>query len=224
MDEIVRRALLKRPDVPACTGWLLLDRRGQWRMRDEQAQATGAAGSIVTHAALRAFIERNYACDKKGQWYFQNGPQRVYVDLEYTPFVVRLQEEIQAEEVTLRLYDHIGQTFTAEACWSDDAGNILFSQSGRVALLHDHDLEIISRHLNLDVVQKDEDARSSIQRQDDNTHASSVSLRNEFGIGALRLGTRTLEIAPIERARVPDYFGFIQRPRIEKPTPLTNQP
>lgn len=198
MDEIVKRALAKWPDVPACTGWLLLDRRGQWRMRDEQAQATGAAGDIVMHAALRAFIERNYACDEKGQWYFQNGPQRVYVDLEYTPFVVRLQEVPQAEGAALRLYDHTGQDFAAEACWNDDAGNILFSNKGRVALLHDHDLEIVSRHIRLD---------------------DSPSLRSESSIGELRLGSRTLDIGTIESARVPECFGFVQHPCVDSPLP-----
>jgi len=37
MDEIVKQALAKWPNVPHCTGWLLLDRRGQWRMRDDAA-------------------------------------------------------------------------------------------------------------------------------------------------------------------------------------------
>ena len=33
------RRLAKWPNVPHCTGWLLLDRRGNWRMRDDAAQA-----------------------------------------------------------------------------------------------------------------------------------------------------------------------------------------
>jgi hypothetical protein len=31
------------------------------------------------------FIQRNYDHDAQGQWFFQNGPQRVYVELEATP-------------------------------------------------------------------------------------------------------------------------------------------
>jgi len=38
MDEQVLRSLIKWPDVPDCFGWLALDRRGQWRMRDEFSQ------------------------------------------------------------------------------------------------------------------------------------------------------------------------------------------
>ncbi len=45
MDDIVKQALAKWPNVPHCTGWLLLDRRGGWRMRADAAQAAGARGS-----------------------------------------------------------------------------------------------------------------------------------------------------------------------------------
>lgn len=83
MDDIVKQALAKWPNVPHCTGWLLLDRRGGWRMRDDAAQAAGALGSPVRHPALVDFIARNYERDEHGQWFFQNGPQRVYVELAY---------------------------------------------------------------------------------------------------------------------------------------------
>ena len=39
MDEMVRQAMAKWPNVPACYGWLGLDARGQWYMRDERTQA-----------------------------------------------------------------------------------------------------------------------------------------------------------------------------------------
>ena len=42
MDDIVRAALKKWPNVPACYGWLALDARGEWYMRDERVQAAGA--------------------------------------------------------------------------------------------------------------------------------------------------------------------------------------
>jgi hypothetical protein len=83
MDDIVKAALAKWPNVPACHGWLGLDSRGQWHMRDDAAQAAGpfpqSKGSVLRHDKLIAFIQRNYAADDAGQWFFQNGPQRVYV-------------------------------------------------------------------------------------------------------------------------------------------------
>ncbi len=91
MDEIVLAAMRKWPNVPACHGWLALDARGDWYMRDLQVQAAGAfpraKGSRVAHEALRAFIGRNYQSDAQGRWYFQNGPQQVFVDLEAAPWI-----------------------------------------------------------------------------------------------------------------------------------------
>ena len=106
MDDIVKAALAKWPNVPDCYGWLGFDARGNWYMRDELAQAAGpfggtlgadprrnaaAKGSLLQHEKLIDFIQRNYDSDAQGQWFFQNGPQRVYVELQATPFVWRIE-------------------------------------------------------------------------------------------------------------------------------------
>src|SRR5690349_8138066 len=77
--------MVKWPAVPSVYGWLALDRRGNWLIR-------AAAGRFerITNSALTDFIGRNYGCDEAGRWYFQNGPQRVFVALDYTPWVYRL--------------------------------------------------------------------------------------------------------------------------------------
>lgn len=80
MDDTVIAALAKWPDVPAVFGWLSLTARGQWRLR----------GEPIGNAAICEFIGRNYADDERGRWYFQNGPQRVFVELEATPWIYRL--------------------------------------------------------------------------------------------------------------------------------------
>ncbi len=94
MDDIVRAALRKWPNVPACHGWLALDARGDWYMRDDRVQRAGpfpqVKGSRIDHDKLKAFIGRNYGSDEVGSWFFQNGPQRVYVDLEVAPWTWRL--------------------------------------------------------------------------------------------------------------------------------------
>jgi hypothetical protein len=46
MDEVVRAALKKWPNVPACYGWLALDARGDWYMRDDRIQAAGAFPAV----------------------------------------------------------------------------------------------------------------------------------------------------------------------------------
>jgi hypothetical protein len=99
MDDIVKQAMAKWPQVPACFGWLGLDDRGDWYMRDDRVQAQGdfaaAKGSKLAHTKLIEFIERNYACDSLGRWYFQNGPQRVFVELQSVPFVWRVMDSGQ---------------------------------------------------------------------------------------------------------------------------------
>jgi len=77
MDAEVLAALARWPAVPAVYGWLALTPRGQWRLRGER----------IGNAAIVAFIARNYALDGFGCAYFQNGPQRVYVDLESAPWI-----------------------------------------------------------------------------------------------------------------------------------------
>src|ERR1700742_2711074 len=128
MDDIVRQALAKWPNVPHCTGWLMLDRRGNWRMRDDAAQAAGEAGDVIRHEALLGFINRNYESDAEGQWFFQNGPQRVYVELVYTPWIVRLAVDDTSGELTLT--DHAGQPFAPAAVFVDDEGGVLFADDG----------------------------------------------------------------------------------------------
>jgi hypothetical protein len=83
MDPAVVAALLKWPHVPATFGWLALTARGQWRLR----------GEPIANRALVEFIGRNYGSDAQGRWFFQNGPQRVYVELEATPWVYRLDAQ-----------------------------------------------------------------------------------------------------------------------------------
>jgi hypothetical protein len=150
MDEIVKQALARWPNVPHCTGWLRLDARGNWRMRDEAAQARNEPGTPIRHTALIGFINRNYERDEHGQWFFQNGPQRVYVELEYTPWVVRLSHDESGKPA---LADQAGQPFAPAAAYLDERGAVLFADASvpaRIAVLHDHDLDLFSELATLD--------------------------------------------------------------------------
>jgi len=143
MDDIVTAALVKWPNVPHCRGWLALDARGDWYLRDDRVQAAGrfphAKGSRLEHVGLREFIERNYACDVAGAWYFQNGPQRVYVELEAAPWVWRLQRLPADNSVTLR--SHSGLPARYASAWLDEHGRLfLFTDLG-LGLVHTLDME-----------------------------------------------------------------------------------
>ena len=132
MDDIVIRSMLKWPDVPDVFGWLRLDRRGNWRLRSEEPAAGDGFGPIG-NAAFREFIARNYAADEQGRWFFQNGPQRVFVQLAYAPFVFR------AEKASF--VDQCGQASSLlQGAWVDEEGSLLLKVSGKVGLLDDRDL------------------------------------------------------------------------------------
>ena len=120
MDEQVLRSLIKWPNVPHCFGWLALDRRGQWRMRDEFAQANNLPGNAIQHTALNEFIARNYACDTKGRYFFQNGPQRVFITLDATPWIVR----IIPTDSEPNLLTQCQSSFKPQGALSDESGNI----------------------------------------------------------------------------------------------------
>lgn len=126
MDEIVARSMAKWPDVPDVYGWLSLDRRGNWLIKGER----------IGNAALRDFICRNYQPDSRGCWYFQNGPQRVFVSLACTPLVVHLEGGNAADA----LFDHCGRTFDLIEAFVDEEGSVLMLGKTGIALLDDRDL------------------------------------------------------------------------------------
>ena len=127
MDEIVKQAVAKWPNVPHCYGWLALDARGAWRMRDESAQQQGSAGERIVHPALLGFIRRNYATDENGRWFFQNGPQRVYVNLELTPYIARSDPACGFVTQTDEPMDNI------DAVWLTDNARLILRSSGKIA-------------------------------------------------------------------------------------------
>jgi hypothetical protein len=143
MDDIVKQALAKWPNVPHCYGWLALDARGSWRMRDERAQHFNLPGDKLTNAALVGFITRNYAADERGCWYFQNGPQRVYVQLAATPYIVRTDP---AAGWLLHTGAPLG---TPEAALLTESGALILQRGEVVAQLDDRDFADVLPRLRL---------------------------------------------------------------------------
>lgn len=150
MDDLVKAALAKWPNVPHCRGWLGLDARGDWYMRDDRVQAAGpfpvSRGSRIEHAKLKAFIERNYEPDNLGQWFFQNGPQRVYVELEVTPWVWRVQFDAQCE-AGLSVCSHTGRSARCRAVWLDEAGRVFLDTDIGFGLVHTQDVAAVAEAL-----------------------------------------------------------------------------
>ena len=144
MDEIVKAAMQKWPKVPHCHGWLALDARGDWYMRDERIQQAGpfpqVKGSRITHDKLKAFIERNYQADEQGRWYFQNGPQRVYVQLEATPWVWRVQWPDNGLADAPSVTSHTGLPAQVRSSWLDEAGRLYLDTDLGLGIVHSQDM------------------------------------------------------------------------------------
>lgn len=160
MDDIVKQALAKWPNVPDCYGWLALDARGNWYLRDDDAQAAGpfqseafareaasrtapdaperrtaAKGSRLLHEKLVDFIQRNYESDVQGRWFFQNGPQRVYVELEATPWIWRI-----GSAPGFAVVAHTGAVAQPSGCFLDEQGRVYLQTDIGFGLVHSLDM------------------------------------------------------------------------------------
>jgi hypothetical protein len=128
VDESVQKAMQKWPDVPECFGWLSLSRRAEWSIKGEK----------VNHANTRRFLQRNYNFDNLGRWFVQNGPQRVFVSLEYTPRLYGFSKNTG-------FYEHgEAEMPPLREVLLDEDGNLLLSSALGVGMLDDRDLSAVS--------------------------------------------------------------------------------
>lgn len=132
MDAWVERALAKWPNVPHLYGWIHLDRRARWYLKGER----------VERQTLIDMMRRNYAADDRGAWFFQNGPQRGYVELEYTPLIARSQAD-----GTLELHTGARVDTLRSLCLDADGSVVLESGQG-AAVLDGNDLDWVLDRLH----------------------------------------------------------------------------
>jgi len=194
MDEIVKQAMAKWPNVPHCYGWLALDARGHWRMRDERAQHFNLPGDKLSNPALVGFINRNYAQDERGCWYFQNGPQRVYLELEATPYIVRT-DPVQGWLL------QTGEAFGAiDEAGLTEAGELILRSGERVAQLDDRDGAQALSLLEMDG-----------QPVADETLLDWLETGSP-GQFALRQGERLIPVQRLQREQLPALYSFVRSP------------
>ena len=190
MDETVIRAMARWPNVPAVRGWLSLDRRGAWKLKGEP---------IPNRAAVR-FIARNYTSDGQGRWFFQNGPQRVFVDLAYTPWVYSLDGRGA-------LVTHTGRDCgTVEGAWIDETGTLILLGEPGPGIADDRDLMALSDRLL--------DARGR-PADDDLVAAFMASAPGSEPEMWLAHGTVRVRVGRIDSGEVAGHLGFDPRPGVE---------
>lgn len=119
MDDIVKQALAKWPNVPDCYGWLGLDARGTGICATTPCRRRArfrSKGTLLQHDKLLAFIARNYEHDDQGNGSFRTAHQRVYVELEATPWFGACSRRTCAPSAT-----PVGRRRCAAASWTSRA-------------------------------------------------------------------------------------------------------
>ena len=144
MDELVRRAMARWPDVPAVHGWLRFGARATWHLIDRGAPGfdplRDAEGSPITSEPIIAFINRNYQPDADGAWYWQNGPQRAWVRLSLAPLSFRVIGE-DVDHAPLALLANTGMRASRiDEALIDTAGNLFVLTDIGPGTIDDRDL------------------------------------------------------------------------------------
>ena len=191
MDASVLAAIARWPNVPSVFGWLSLNARGDWRLR----------GEPILNSAIREFIGRNYASDDRGRWFFQNGPQRVYVELESTPWIWRTDPRAATDG----LVSHSGAVVRhLSAAYFDESGRCYLETDLGFGLVESGSLERIECCLSaIDGGQHDE----AVARWLD-----GATLRIELKGSKLALD-RDTELERLRAAEIPARFGFVRVPQ-----------
>lgn len=177
MDPQTLVAMARWPNLPACYGWLTLDPRGQWRVGE-------GAGEPVRHAGLADYLNRNYAANERGEWFVQNGPQRVFVALTRAPYVVRLVEA--------------GVWRTHTGLPVREIGAALVDAEGHAYVVCEHGLAGIDDRDLMGLL-------DSAEADDADNEATAA--------WEIKLGDRRLPLVRVDADALPARFGFVRQPR-----------
>jgi hypothetical protein len=158
MDSQVLAAMAKWPNVPSVKGWLRLDSRGNWFLIDRGApgfnEVIHGKGSPISSPPIRDFIERNYTSDEDGQWFWQNGPQRVFVDYDIAPLVLRVMS-VKTDDSKKTLMTHCGDLVQhIHSVHTDAQGNLIIKTEFGAGVVHDMDaaqLQIVEKNEGLEL-------------------------------------------------------------------------
>jgi hypothetical protein len=187
MEDWVQRSLKRWPNVPALYGWLRLDRRGHWLIK----------GEVISRLQIIDTINRNYAADDQGRWYFQNGPQRGYMQLEYAPLVLRATVNDVLMTHTDRLVAQVSDVFM------DETGALLLRTEHGPGALIDDELEWALHRITVNGAAIDNDQL-----------AIALALPSgEQTAMTLRLGQLQIPIARLDVATAPSCLGFVRDPQ-----------
>lgn len=208
MDKKVIDAMARWPNVPAVFGWLSLNERGQWRLHpagDALADAAApdpyaAQGTSISSPQILQFMNRNYGCDDIGRWFFQNGPQKVYVRLDAAPYILHTGNALNGMP---SLHAHTGQQIRrVVSWWLTEHGRLYALTDLGPGLVAGRDLdEIIGTLRTLD----DQEVVDLLQAYDVHTPAIQVN----------GIASAASSLSFCKEADIPSTLGFVRLPRAE---------
>jgi len=188
MEDWALRAMRRWPNVPALFGWLGLTRRGRWLIR----------GETISRPQIIDTINANYAADEHGRWYFQNGPQRGYIQLESAPLILWTAAGGNS------LVTHTGlRVERASTVFLDEEGSLLLATEHGPGLVADSELDWAMQRL--------ECAGKSI---DEGELADALQLPSGATTKiSLNVGQSRLPVIRLDAAAAPARLGFVRRPQ-----------
>jgi len=191
-------ALKRWPNVPALFGWLSLDRRGRWLIQ----------GEPISHARIIDVIDRNYAADEHGRWYFQNGPQRGYMQLESTPLILFVADDNE------HLITHNGLAVEQlSAAYLDEEGSLVVTTEHGPGELRGTDLQWALDRLSIDGAAVDDASLAA---------ALELSSRSRTEI-RLNVGATQLSLQRLDFADAPSALGFDRTPAPREGEKVSNR-
>lgn len=206
LDDDVRRAMARWPNVPAMHGWLRLTRRGRWMLIDRGVagfdEALHGQGSEITSPPIVDFIGRNYLRDEAGRWYWQNGPQRVFVDLDLAPLYFRVMTGT-SDSIAPTLITHTGYpVHRIDRVALDSNGNLWLDTDQGPGCVDDRDLAQLTLDFDSPSLESTAKTADSASTAEPGTNTARLSLLGDHEVHLLE---QSPEVC----------FGFIGRPRAD---------
>lgn len=200
MDDKVIAAMARWPNVPDVYGWLSLTVRGEWRLHPRGAalEHPEEPGEAITSPPILQFIGRNYAGDARGCWYFQNGPQRVYVRLDAAPYILHSTRD-PADGGGLRTHNGL-QVDKVAAWWLDHQGRLYARTEHGPALVSGRDLEAVTAMLQTP------DGPDILEQLGQHTAQA----------GRITVGTDGVPLTFCSADAIPELLGFVRQPQPER--------
>jgi len=204
MDELVLAAMKRWPDVPDVYGWLSLNEHGRWHLHPAGNASDGDRGETISNPQILRFIDQNYACDPLGRWFFQNGPQRVYVRLDAAPFIVHTEGP-----GTERLFTHNGLAVShIDTMLLDETGRLYLNTDLGPALVAGRDAPQLFEAL------KDADGRPFIEQLAGQAHTQEDAALDAW-LPPIKPGSLLpvhISFSSCLDAQIPERLGFVRTP------------